>query len=711
MATRIWEPLDRQSREIRLIELKSGKWDDRITCTLATANLDNKPNYCALSYVWGELTAPKGGVKLGYYDESKKTDVWGDDDEERWITINGHSHQITLNLYYALLRLRAYGIAIPIWIDAICINQSDVDERTHQVGLMQDIYQDTQRVYISLGEIHPSPIRLTAPVVWHHDGETVMWHGPENKPVIWYGDERDMKFLTFFSSIVSDWSGISGYSYGTDHRTDELFHVFCILRLLAGHYHFEEIPYMGAQSRGSHARQLLRVFTHMKYSGWFHRMWTIQEAVLPRECIVQYGHMIAPWSILADAAANYEQHQSVCCRTFDVGNIDYHLSCFADIVRPIRELRQVMPFRESQSHITLPLLLWTFHNRRATDHRDKVFALLGLVTDWNGQDAIRANYRSETPDLYRSLVLDMINRTQSLSILEGDLKGDATEERHLKLPSWIPDWSDPVNKILYRQAHDRTRRTFLFNASEGTQLDMELKGHNVLAVTARMVDTVWTVEGRMSPAEGGYWDLPKEMAFQDQGFPSPLPADTFIRSVVRIQRRWRRGKTQLMSAFKTLCANSVAQSGTNNRYQSSYRRLTDDDNKDIIEWSYLRFYAKVLPTNTPGAFWKTVPYPNERVYALDKSSAAAVENSCFFDTRSYSFMGLGPRATKKGDVVAVLNGGRTPFVMRKVVEDVTGESGATARYELIGSCYVHGIMDGEAVRNPNAPGPETVLLV
>lgn len=134
------------------------------------------------------------------------------------------------------------------------------------------------------------------------------------------------------------------------------------------------------------------------------------------------------------------------------------------------------------------------------------------------------------------------------------------------------------------------------------------------------------------------------------------------------QRRWRRRNRNQISVWKALCADSVATPRANNEYQSSYRRLTDEDNDDILLWGYLRFVLKVLPTNVPGAFWETMPYPNERVYALDKSSAAAVENSCFFVTHRRSLMGLGPRATEEGDVIAILHGGRTPFVMRRVAK-------------------------------------------
>jgi hypothetical protein len=295
-----------------------------------------------------------------------------------------------------------------------------------------------------------------------------------------------------------------------------LFHLFCILRLLAGDKHFGEIPLLLRKWRSSWRTNVFSALMMLKGAAWVYRAWTIQEAVLPRKCTVQYGHMIAPWSMLSDAATNFERHQSSCCRTEVLGNSDYYLCRFMEAGRPIREMRQARFDGDSQAEITLPSLLWRFHNRRATDDRDKVFGLLDLVTDWYGKEPIRANYKSEAPQMYRNLVLDMIHRTQSLTILEGDLK----KNRHPDTPSWVPDWSDPETAVLFREEHDRARRTTLFDASKGTKPALELKGVDILATSAIVVDTIDRVGEIMWPSQGGSWKpLP------DEGHQEALPAN------------------------------------------------------------------------------------------------------------------------------------------------------------------------------------------
>jgi hypothetical protein len=57
------------------------------------------------------------------------------------------------------------------------------------------------------------------------------------------------------------------------------------------------------------------------------------------------------------------------------------------------------------------------------------------------------------------------------------------------------------------------------------------------------------------------------------------------------------------------------------------------------------------------------------------------------------YMGLVPYEAKIGDQIVVLFGGNTPFLLRESDEDVHGER----RWLLVGECYVHGFMDGEAI--------------
>jgi hypothetical protein len=134
----IYQSLDTDKHDIRLIRLfpeSSTEWQTTIECELFHINVDELPPYETLSYVWGE------GVK------------------PYQIRVNGRALGITSNLFEALLHLRASEPRI-MWVDAICIDQTNTSERNHQVALMRDIYTQAVRVNIWLGNFHlpaPSP--------------------------------------------------------------------------------------------------------------------------------------------------------------------------------------------------------------------------------------------------------------------------------------------------------------------------------------------------------------------------------------------------------------------------------------------------------------------------------------------------------------------------------------------------------------------------
>ncbi|KAK6613565.1 het domain protein [Botrytis cinerea] len=85
--------------------------------------------YEALSYVWGSF-----------------------DDPPHFIYINGNSLSITANLHAALRRLRNHNLERVIWVDALCINQQDDQEKGLQIQLMARIYGQANRVIVYFGE-------------------------------------------------------------------------------------------------------------------------------------------------------------------------------------------------------------------------------------------------------------------------------------------------------------------------------------------------------------------------------------------------------------------------------------------------------------------------------------------------------------------------------------------------------------------------------
>lgn len=127
-----------EATSIRLVQLAPKSADHLIRCTLIDANLTEKPLYEALSYTWAidsDIGDPRNGAG------------------KRTIICNGAALDVFKNLHNALFHLQEMGWTfVPIWIDAICINQDDDIEKSAQVNMMGTIFRDASRVIIWLGK-------------------------------------------------------------------------------------------------------------------------------------------------------------------------------------------------------------------------------------------------------------------------------------------------------------------------------------------------------------------------------------------------------------------------------------------------------------------------------------------------------------------------------------------------------------------------------
>ncbi|EHK18397.1 uncharacterized protein TRIVIDRAFT_3172, partial [Trichoderma virens Gv29-8] len=78
--------------------------------------------------------------------------VWGSSERPHTLYIDERSMPITANLYEVLLRLRDKMIERILWIDAVCIDQTSIEERGEQIQYMAEIYSKANRVIVWLGE-------------------------------------------------------------------------------------------------------------------------------------------------------------------------------------------------------------------------------------------------------------------------------------------------------------------------------------------------------------------------------------------------------------------------------------------------------------------------------------------------------------------------------------------------------------------------------
>ncbi|KAI4233687.1 MAG: hypothetical protein LQ349_004256 [Xanthoria aureola] len=248
--------LDSQGREIRLMTLLPGKAGEEIHVTLRNVTLDpaSPPSYEALSYAWGSAqdtlrirVATEAIAKQAVHrslDWSKST--LGSSDRDGFPRDSFHgvpysSLDVTSNLAVALQHLRYEREPRVLWIDAICINQQDVHERSAQVERMGDIYRSAR--------------------------QTTIWLGPEEDDSCLAIEALDH----LASKVTVDWSTYTVLAIG-ENRDDV--------------DQDQDLP-VDTEQLSSIERLLGRP--------WFERLWVWQEVRLARSAIVVCGLTFLQW--------------------------------------------------------------------------------------------------------------------------------------------------------------------------------------------------------------------------------------------------------------------------------------------------------------------------------------------------------------------------------------------------------------------------------
>ena len=124
-------PLEDASTSIRLLHIQSLGSNDTnsaIECRMEVWPLSEVPDFFAISY------------------------TWGDPNLQTTISVNKQSITVRRSCYYALWQARLHNMESYIWIDSVCINQADLDEKGAQVALMASIYASSHKVLACIGD-------------------------------------------------------------------------------------------------------------------------------------------------------------------------------------------------------------------------------------------------------------------------------------------------------------------------------------------------------------------------------------------------------------------------------------------------------------------------------------------------------------------------------------------------------------------------------
>jgi hypothetical protein len=405
-----YSQLDRHRKEVRLLLLAPGSGNNTLECKLKHAFIDQSPPplYETISYVCGDPQT-KSVIKL------HDTEI-----------------HILASCEAALRRMRLSTTERVLWIDAICINQEDTDERSHQVGMMYAIYTNTFRNLIWLGE---------------DDGHTAKAISSIRK--ILDDIEAATQGSVELRDLLWDRNGLRQYS-----RTVLSFD-------------FDD----------SSLTQFFR-------SPWFFRLWVVQEASLAPCSVCHRGEFEMPLTHILRAASWIRyKWLSLPELTFQEG-IPYAAAIFdtADAERGF--------FRHFRGRQSMSDLLDNLTEFQSLDPRDHVFAILGLWQKHTGSAelpfALRPDYTLEAHVVFRDATRFAMQEAGNLLPLAWD-RGPRRGQECDRWPSWVPrlDWKpDRVN--------DAPKLLSLFRADNGVPMSMyEKEGRSdALYLSGLVVDEV-----------------------------------------------------------------------------------------------------------------------------------------------------------------------------------------------------------------------------
>lgn len=534
--------------EIRILMLHSGS-NSNLKCDLKHFTLDQAPKYEAVSYCWGDST-----LRVN-------------------ITCENQILSITQGLHSALLHFRSQmgdnDQPRVLWADGICIDQSNLDERSDQVRLMGQIYTNAKPVLVWLGEGDP--------------------------------ETRDLLRKALVVGRLSDLK--------PGKATDEM------------------------------AEQILKLLS----APWFSRTWIIQEVALADEVLIWYGDTRIGWDMVQEVARNLITLIMPSDRGLFLLTNFFNINT---ICRCRRNNSQIDPFR----------LLQECRSSIATDPRDKIYAMIGLFNPPGGVDfTIQPDYRADVSKVYLDFAIKSLQATQNLDLLSVP-RAPPREGLPLWAPRWDPEVPITISDVILKRIA-ATRQI----AWAGTQHYQPIfsEDHTRLKISGHIIGTIEAVsETVQSMPQIGNQDalVRKGPTIINLGEIN----DWLQTTRGDIEGVYFTGEPMFDAHWKTHIAGAVSQ-----EEEAEFRE------------DFMQLYSTNISDLLLGR--------RDLSHKLGGERRSAVQGRRFMRT-SEGMIGLAPGVAAVGDCVGVFEGGMVPLVLR-----LRGEN-----WELLGDCYVHGVMLGEA---------------
>jgi len=438
--------LDKSSKDFRLLILQQDLHPDNqlLQCRLETSTLDNPPDYEALSYMWGEPST---------FDDK----IW----------VNDVLVTVRLNLLSALHAIRGHGKSERVlWIDALCINQKNPDERNYQVALMEHIYRKAKHVLVWLG----APEKMTTVVKYH----TFIYSETRReyyralryltKALDYFDSEKEKRTRMALETMNAEQSRRLKKASAKSLKNPELpdddgYKAFELLKMAANdimmfqHKHKgEPSPWEAKFVKDPIFRPHWTALAHLCKVEYWTRLWIIQEIGLARKggLILLYGSEVCDWDnfriVRQTLSESSTVHNFILNSNHPISSVLNSFAAQLDIQR-----------EDMEDGLTLGSLLELCGTiggaTYCAERRDKVYGLLGLAKDVKIGD-IPISYTQSLLDIYLDCIYlkksdeNIARLSYFLQVALGSpLSMDAEPIQMENHPPQYPVLVEPKNKV------------------------------------------------------------------------------------------------------------------------------------------------------------------------------------------------------------------------------------------------------------------------
>jgi hypothetical protein len=367
-------PLDLSKQQIRLLRVMPTSSVGSIECQIHTFVIGDCPKYIAISYAWGP-PSPVQEILIDNRTLLVRDNIWH--------FLNTVARAVEEPFLSGAFLVRSSFL----WIDALCINQSDTNERNHQVSFMASIFRNALKVVVWIGDARPGPVcdvatyfTLPIPESICDMGIEIIAHRHKSLPVLTVSDA-----IKIYQAAGKEYLDQRRRSLGT---TKETF-----LQILYRHFN---IPLDSNGQAAMHTNRFSKPCRHIDHSiraclirtirclckrPYWTRLWILQEMLLARELEVMCGADTISLSNLI-AALNWMDAEEHTMFQYgedleDMGYLTSNVQTYTTppVVRAIVKRSRLKIGSQSWAILSSG----DFANQQCENVLDRVFGLLGLL--------------------------------------------------------------------------------------------------------------------------------------------------------------------------------------------------------------------------------------------------------------------------------------------------------------------------------------------